>query len=297
MKKKVTYEEIEQLVKEHQRGVSDATATLLENYEGYFSRFLQVLCKGKINVANNTQRRFVGSFISNEDVRNNIHQYAFNGYIGNTLAKVAHNLRNRLQGIDEDDIKQEMVCIFIDLASKHNGSAPFASYLSFYFPLRLNTLVTKWIKELDARNYHEVMYDEDMVEAASYDDIELDPPTYFIIQSATDTAFDENWVNGDTCGSVFDGLTTYERRLIKWYYEWRMFDYTGMAPDLIKAFKKQFKRTEQEIADGLGCSRKTINLKRNDAKRRILECAEDIHIVTKQAASVQEKGDIHVSTQ
>lgn len=280
MNEKVSYEEIDTLVMLHQDGASDATEQLIINYDGYFQKFLNVLHHNRFRVSDSTQRRFVSSFLSDEGIRNNVNRYMFDGYISNTLSKVAYNLRTKLSHLDEMELKNEMVCIFLNLASNHNGSASFASYVSYYFPLRLNTKVTRWIKDNDSIVRHEIPYDEEMIEAAHYDETDFDEENdFYYIEPMDSTDFDENWVNGNTCGDLFQGLTTYERRLIKWYYEWRTFDYTTLPPDLAREMKQRFKHTEQEIADLLGCSRKTVNLKRNDVKRRIQELAEDIHVI------------------
>lgn len=282
MIERLTYEEIDTLVSLHQDGVEEATEKLLECYERYFQKFINILCYGKFLITDSTQRRFVASFISNEDIRKKIHRYRYDGYIISTMAKVANNLHCRMRYYEEEDIRQEMICIFLHLASHHNGSASFASFISYYFPLRLNTKVTKWIKEMNSKIQHEIEYNEESIEVSHYDTYNINEENdFYYIEPMHDTDFDENWVNGHTCGELFKHLTTYERRLVKWYYEGRTFDLTNLPLDIVQDRKRRLKRTEQEIAELLGCSRKTVNFKRNDIKRRIQVVAERIHLVEK----------------
>lgn len=278
MKEKISYEELETLVQLYQDGHQDAADTLVKRYQGYFQKFINVLIHNKFNIYDRTQRSFVRTFIRDENIRKNANLFGISPYIRRVFYATSINLYLNTRYKGEEDLKQELIILFLTMAKDHNGEAPFSIYQSSYFPLKLHTLVRKWADE-DTEKY-EIPYDEDMPEAAVYDEYDTDDSeSPFYIQTMTPTDYDENWVNGSTAEGIFGDLTPYERRLLKWYYEWRTLDANHLPPDIFKDRKTRLKKTESEIADLLGCSRKTINIKRNDVKRELKWIAEDLHLI------------------
>lgn len=283
MNKEITYEELETIVLAYQDGNSDAAELLVKQYEGYFQQFLTVLCNRKYDLADKTQRNFISLFIKDDNVRKNIRKFRQSEYVRKVVEGTLSGVRRNLSYLDDHDLKNEMVCLFLTMASNHNRSGLFGGFVNDYFALRVFSLVVEFIKNGQQQAEFEVMYDDELIDIAHYDDIDydaLDGEVYHI-HTTTPTEFDENWVNGYTCGKVFSDLSTYERRLIKWYYEWRTYDKRVqlLPKDIHKERRSRMKNTEDDIADLLGCSRKTVNVKRNDIKRRLQIDALDLHLI------------------
>lgn len=280
MQEKISYEELDALISAYQDGDADAAEQLVYHYDRYFQKFLNVL-KYRFTITDKTQRGFARYFVRSEQARSNTHLYRRSDYIRRVLYATVVNIKERYQSVEADELKSEMVVLFLDMAAKHNFKAPFVIYMARFFPRKFYKVVRGLIRTDDS---HNIYYDEEDVNLSYYDEYEEDKPRYFI-QSTTSTEYDENWVNGYGCGEVFRDLTIYERRILKWYYEWKTFAKQDIDDDLALACRKRFKRTEEDIAGILGCSRKTINLKRNDVKRRVEALARELHLIQDNQSS------------
>lgn len=283
MNKEITYEELETIVLAYQDGSSDAAELLVQQYDGYFEQFLKVLGNRKYDLADKTQRNFIKLFLKDANVRKNIGKFRQSDYVRKVVEGTLYGVRRNLSHLEAQELKSELVCVFLTMAKNHDRSGLFGGFVSDYFTLRVFTMVVGIIKKNRLRTEFEVMYDEEHIDVACYDDIDddaLDANVYYI-HTTMPTDFDENWVNGQTCGQVFKNLSTYERRLIKWYYEWRTFERrTRTLPmDVHMERRNRLKHTEEDIANLLGCSRKTVNVKRNEVKRKLEEEASSLHLI------------------
>lgn len=283
MNKEISYEELEVIVLAFQDGSSDASDLLIQQYEGYFQQFLTVLCNRKYDLADKTQRNFIRLFIQDENVRKNIGKFRQSEYVRKVVDRTLSRVRLNLSHLEDHELKNELVCLFLTMASNHDRSGLFGGFVSDYYSLRVLTLVVGIIKDEQEKREYEVMYDDEHLDIAHYDDIDyesLDGVGYHI-HTTTPTDYDENWINGSTGDNVFSGLSPYERRLVKWYYEWRTFDkrLRTLPLDIHKERRTRLKNTEDDIADLLGCSRKTVNVKRNDIKSRIEKVALGLHLI------------------
>lgn len=280
MKERISYEELELLVNLYQDGSPDASERLIELYEGYFQKFVNVLSHYKFNIDDKTQRTFVRTFIRDPEIKQLKTSYKRSPYKRRVYYFTAQSLYYGLNHLTADDLKHEMICLFLEMASRHNGKAGFGLYIARFFPLQLHRIVMGLMVEADERKV-EIPYDDEMPETAVYDTYDLDEwdVPFFYIEQMTPTEFDENWVNGYLAKGLFAYLTVYERRLLKWYYEWKTLDAKQLPADIYSERKDRLRKTESEIADLLGCSRKTINLKRNEIKRELAELATNIHLI------------------
>lgn len=276
MKDKINDEELEILVSAYQDGSTDAAERLVESYEGYFQKFLNVL-KNRFSIRDNTERGFVRHFVKSAEARQNFHLFQRSDYIRRVAYATVTEIRDRYERYEMDELKNEMVIIFLKMAGRHNFEAPFRIYISKFFPKNLY----KFLKNLHKKQAdagEELYLDEDDIRTAHYDDYNFDERPRYYIHATTPTDFDENWVNGYGCGLLFEDLTIYERRLLKLYYEWRTLPLLGLADDIHAERKEWLKRTEDDIAELFGCSRKTINVKRNEIKRKLEKLAEELHL-------------------
>lgn len=275
-KDKISDEELEILVSAYQDGSSDAAEKLVHHYNGYFQKFLNVL-KYRFHINDHTERGFARWFIKSDEARENTHLFRKSDYIRRVLFGTVAEVKERYDLYEADELKSEMVILFLEMASKHNFEAPFRIYVSSYFPRKLYKVIRKLGAEKEG--LLEVYYNEDDIRVAHMDEYHFeDRPKYFI-HPTTPTDFDENWVNGYGCGEIFQELTIYERRILKWYYEWRTLPKQNLDNDIALERKAFMKKNEEDIAELLGCSRKTVNIKRNEIKRKLEELAKELHLI------------------
>lgn len=286
--KKLPYDEIEVLVYAYQKGSKDAIETLLKHYEQYFLKFLQVLKPtytvigrdgrknvrhSKFDIYNSIQRRFATAFMKSKEDRNSIRLYRKNSTVCVKVYKTVQHIRHLFARHDADDLLQTMRLIFIQMAKRHKGKK-FYNYISTTFPKQL---FSHLIRSLDRFDF--VPLDEEwLIVKYNYyheDEYRLEgPPLKYYVNSNEYTMYDVNWLNGD-CGEIFDCLTPHERKILKWYYEYKTFfdeDFMPEARDIFEERRYRLKRTDSDIAEILGCSRKTVNEKR----RHIISVLEEI---------------------
>ncbi len=275
MVKEMHFEEIEALVDAYQLGSKDAADKLVDAYYGYFQKLSNVLVLDKpFNIHDKTQRTFIKLFMKDDAARRNINKYKRSGSIVQQVERTLFRVRTALNISDEWEVKNELILLFLDMAMKHDKSGLFGGYINDYFTLRASTLFVRMMKtkgrhsdnELDLMQHDGLVNDRYSVEEDSYIEI----------LSNADTDFDENWVNGHTCGDVFKPLTPYERRIIKWHYEWKTYrpGISTLPEKIMKERKERFRLTDSDIADLLGCSRKTVVMKRKEA----VACVEELSL-------------------
>lgn len=265
MQEKVSYEEINTLVMAYQDGSSDAVEQLLTHYERYFQKYVSVL-SGHFSIQDKTQRNFVSLFIRDPKVKANANLYRKSEYIRRVLYATVVNIQDTYKHFEPDELKNEMIILFLSMAESHNFKAPFPTYVGLFFPLKFYKVIRKMV----CNGIEEVPFDEEDIRTAYFEDYEIEEKPKYFIQSTTPTDYDQNWVNGYNCGQVFAELNAFERRLLKLYYEWKA---------RLDKGEGEGRRTEEDIAEILGCSRKTVNLKRNDIKRRLQITATELHLL------------------
>ena len=275
MVKEMSFEQIEELVDDYQAGSKKAANRLINAYYGYIQKLTNVLIEGKpFNIRDKTQRSFIKLFMKDSAARRHINKYKKSGAIVQEVERTLYQVRTALDIEDEWEIKNELIILFLDMAMKHDKSGLFGGYINDYFTLRASTLIVQMMKGKVQRNYHEIeLLDHDNPIDVNYD---TEDDSYLEILGGVDTDFDENWINGDTCGEIFSPLTPYERRLIKWHYEWKTYrtGVSSLPSDIMKERRERFRLTDSDIADLLGCSRKTVVMKRKEA----VDCIETLSL-------------------
>jgi DNA-binding XRE family transcriptional regulator len=284
--KKITDEQLEKIVQAYQQGDEKAAEDLLQAYKAYFQKFINLIKHGKLNLADRTSKKFLRCFLSKEE-RENLKKWVKSKYIQQKLNEKTEMIRSRLYFLHEDELLSEMVILLLEMAKGHDGSN-FRTYVSSYFPLNLAKRLILMMKKQQEYDESTIQLTDNIVEASCEDEYNLDEdkPVYYI-RATEPTLFDENWINGYTCGEPFADLTPYERRILKLYYEWKTIGLRDKANgnrreipnDLYESLKARLKKTEEDIAELLGCSRKTINTKRNEIKQKVEELALDLRLI------------------
>ncbi|WP_422661685.1 hypothetical protein ACK8P5_26545 (plasmid) [Paenibacillus sp. EC2-1] len=278
--KKLTAQEVNILISAYQEDNSkDAAAQLLRCFDGYFQKFINVLRNHKFNMNDGTQRSFAALYMHHPEIRNNVHLFKKSPYMQRQLRTTVIWIAERYAQCSREELINEMHVVFLSMAKNHNWKAPFQKYIARWFPVEFSRSIKTWSP--DPRIVSIVPFDESHYEP-QYEmeiDIEDDMDHAYRIRSTEDTMFDENWVNGLDCGEVFSHLTTYERRIIKWYYEQKALSRDDLSPEDYNHLKATLRMTETDIASRLGCSRKTVNVKRNEAKEKVREIAQRLRLI------------------
>lgn len=279
---KKSYQDVEILVQSYQEGNQLAGEELVRCYMGFIQKLTNVVCLNKtFDIKDRTQRSFIKLFMKDNAARDNINHYKRSGVVIQQVDRTVYQIRKVLAVHDEYEIKNELILLFLEMATKHNKQGLFGGYINDYFTLRASTVIVKMIKEKQRQDEYELdIYDND---GGREDYIDLDEKPYYEILGNTATEFNENWVNGYTCSSIFSTLTTYERRILKWHYEWKTYKSGAMIlpDDIMKERKERFRHTDSDIADLLGCSRKTVVMKRKEAVACVETQAQLIHKITR----------------
>lgn len=294
-KMKRSSQEIEQLVLAYQKGSREAALQLLDYYEPYFKKLLQVLTpvhtvigedgkKRKIRsvfqISDREQRNFVRCFVKYKETRKNVHMYAKSEFIRKVLYITVSDIRKRFALYEEDDIRNEINELFLWMAKRHHKPG-FKSYIKNFFHLNLYKRLRKWNNDpyFDKR----IPFDEEQIEVEEpdlFDSIEWDKPEIpYFIQTHEQTYYDENWINGYGCGEIFEKFTPFERRVLKLYYEWRTLKKEGLIKEDYDRRYRETRRYERDVAERLGYSRKTINVKRQGIKARLEKHARELHLL------------------
>lgn len=300
MTKKLPYADIEILVYAYQEGSKDAIETLLEHYEGYFFKFLDVLKPSyyvykegrravryaKFDIYNSIQRRFATAFMKTKYDRDSVQFFRKNPAIKGKVYRSVARIRHLFQNHDGEDLLQLMRVIFMDMANAHRGTK-FYNYISTTFPKILLNHLFKMVHDIK-----EEPFVEELVAEYGYvheDEYQMDkPPLKYRVNSFEHTVYDINWINGE-CEEIFDHLTPLERRILKLYYEEKTFFPEDFADKAVYEERRQrHKCSDTDIADKLGCSRKTVNQKRNLIVASIYERALENQLV---------RSDSHAGTQ
>ena len=275
---KLTPEELNILVTAYQDGSKDAAAELLRRFEGYFCKFINVLRNNQFNMSDGTQRSFATLYMHKMENRNNSHLFRKSPFMQKQLRITVASIAERYAHFSNEELFAEMQTVFLTMAKNHNWKAPFNKYIARWFPVEFSRSIKSWSP--DPSIVKVVPFDESHYESEYEMDIDIEEDNIpFRIHSDEDTLFDENWINGYDCGDVFGSLTIYERRIIKWYYEHKSLVREELSTSDYEEMKSDLRITEAEIADRLGCSRKTVNMKRNEAKEKIRQVAERLGLL------------------
>lgn len=256
---KISYEECNRLVLAYRDDCDpDAAQALLDAFEGYITKFYNVIRKGKVAINDRDIREFVKLYMKNEYCRRHIHQFKRMPLVQQEIYLVSDSIKNLCQPYSDEELLNEIYVAFLTMAKRYqspDGKPRFHAYIlqAFHYQLRrqLQTLVSDPLVFKMAKNVK--YFDEDWENAQDQygahdmDIFENETPT-FTIEEEFD-AINDNWVLGYTTGKEYRDLTIMERKIIKMYYLDEMSD--------------------QDIADRLGTCRATVNRRRNRVKEKL----------------------------
>lgn len=256
-------EQLEQLewVKKAQLGKKEYLEKLLEAYgyrdsewTSFLGKYLDILLYGKINLKDKDTRRFLQLYMKDPLLRSKLN-YRYRDYVGELAGQeVATYLQNKVEIIEEEDLKQQLVLIFIESVMRYKQvkkNIGFNGYLynifrfRVYELLRVNVFKNETLLKVDYRDEFEDVEDP----RAKIQPTEAWLDRFY----ASELNRDELgifWING-RCGTPFKRLTTFERTLLRDRY--------------------LHKKTDGEIAKEYGYHINTIYNRRHKAIQKLEE--------------------------
>lgn len=286
------YKLVHELVYKYQDGDEEAAQELIKNFSKFFTKYISLVKFGKYDLSHFSTRSFIKLFVENPKERKLINPYFKNKLtgrqvVGDTVSMIVKLFENSSQ----EDILQDLKIIFLIMCQKYKDTKPsFHAYINknFHFyayryfekmtrdPInRSSTSLSKKIKiassnsntESSQAELKDMIPDVTMMVESDYTVKSLDlhynlkHSNIPVIENKDanlyeDNFLDTNWINGVTCGDIFDCLTPFERQIITlWYVE---------------------KKTDTEIGEMFGVCRGTINRRRGIAKDKLFQHIKDV---------------------
>jgi RNA polymerase sigma factor (sigma-70 family) len=269
-KKKLTYEELNNIVLAYQSGDPKASAMIVSAFEGLRVKYLNLISRGHYNLQDRTIREFLSLYMKDESKRRYIHQWRSMPQVRSELYKAAEKIHEMFKGFLECEIKHELISALLTLAKRYkspDGKPRFHTYVQRAYRFQVQRQLHELIADPIAYRFQNISsYIDD-----EYDGVQVDMMD-FIDQAALsnhiplislsdqyEDEINENWVMGHTTSEIFQGLTILERRILMLYYE------RGMK--------------DQQIANQLGICRSSVNRIRLTAKRKIQDARKKVHNV------------------
>lgn len=140
-------------------------AKLLSAFNPFLMKYVTLLKTGKLVSENKKSNRFRMS----KDTKRFLALFSSNGIRSthSELSQAAARLPNAFRSMDANDVYNELVVIFLDLASKFNGTGGFTGYIHHRFGWAVKTRMIQW--QRDPTN-HQPLYDEVIVGSGLTDD-------------------------------------------------------------------------------------------------------------------------------
>lgn len=262
---------IDELVFEFQNGSEEAALKLLEIYGGhpkkkdlnlYLGKYFKMLRYGKLDMKDRDSRLFISLFLDDENMRKEMRKAYQYKPTQQAARRKLQNLEYSLRSMSDDDLRQELVAIFLKVAMRYEKvkeKVDFNGYLYNYYRYEVANFIKKllqpeelYVKHPDrlVRIADDLLGDDDSV-IELQDSILLNLP-----MMQMDEELDINWVRGLTCGEEFKELTQLQRLILKLNYEdgWsdgKIADMMGIHINTIFRQRKKADATVRETVEKL----------------------------------------------
>ena len=262
------YMKVHELVFEAQKGNDDAKIELLDMFDDFLSKYIDLIKDGEYNLNNYAIKKFIGFFIPDPKAKKAINQHFHKPTVRYEIEQAVRLITGIFSCYDKEDIKNDLFIVFWTLCRRYKDTRPsFHNYIKMCFSYEVLSYYRPLIKNSSINNpYSHITLEEHDKQTSTGIHMEMslnNSNKYMSIKRYTsikakdkssvyeDENLNTNWITGITCSKEFQILTTYERNLI------------------IESYLK--KRTDQEIADKYGLSRATINRRKQEAKKKLFD--------------------------
>lgn len=198
--------EVDNLVKLYQTQNPEiskqALKELLEHFDDYFEKYVCILTGKIIDLHNKDSYRFYSLFLPHQkkDISN--------------IIMVKKFLKNITKDLENDDIKNELICIFIDkILNKYTvfEGINFIYYMTTIFRFRVKDWCNKLANNTITLSLENSLYSSEL-DSSPQKNLAL------ITEPITSTGdIDLHWVDHPT-SNIFKQLTRYQRYLLYLYY-------------------------------------------------------------------------------
>jgi RNA polymerase sigma factor (sigma-70 family) len=215
------YDHIDELVIRFQAGKTECGEELIEIFQPFFLKYINIVKEGKVNLKDRDSRKFIALFMNDPEVIHKLNKRFHSNETKNNAYKTILYLNNTCNLIDEEDIKQEIYLAFLTLINrwtKKKGKSNFCGYVYNCFRYEFRRAISNLVKDPIVNNtYVNLRY---MDSENLTDDIEIldKVNTENTIMITLEEEIDNNWVRGLTCSEEFLSLTTLQRMILKEYY-------------------------------------------------------------------------------
>lgn len=217
-------DDIQDLISRSKKGDQKAQLQMLEIFDNYLWKYINLLYYEKYDLGNYDVRSFINLFVPDPVLRGNVRRQKFTPPVRSGVYKVVHGLNYMTKRYGEvEDIEQTVKMAFLHCVNTYErrGPIPFSGYLYTYYKFILKKFVDNFLIDQNGRTTFPLL-DAEFENSDSEDEAPVGfsaPPTDSLEEMLGAEKIDEFWVAGDTCYPPFDVLTVQERQLLRWRYE------------------------------------------------------------------------------
>ena len=193
----------------------EAADILMQKFSPLFKSYITVIKYNQIDWTNREQKQFIAQFIGDNRLRSFLTS-ARKKSSSETKAKIyeAFNFVAVTYGsLSEEDILSDLYMCFLTLMKRYKQTGKnFCAYVANVYHFEVSRHIKKFTSNPLAINYKTCAYedstngdDSDNTYEDSYYESFVGLPDY-------------TWINGETCDSLFDDLSTLQRKILIEYY-------------------------------------------------------------------------------
>ncbi len=210
------YEHIDNLVKLYQGGNKDAAEELIVGFEPYLNKYIGLLKYDAVDIRNRDTRSFLSLFVNDKAIRISLARSKFPKQAYKAVHDVAAMLNKTCEGIDEEDLRQELIVVLLTLAKrfkKQGKKKNFCGYVYNTFRYEIARRIMDITRDpLVFRIHSNIRFDDEIYETEE-EDTTSSIPGMPVVEDDDDLG--NNWVLGHTCSEEFLDLTRLERLVLK----------------------------------------------------------------------------------
>ena len=215
-------EEMQDLVARAQKGDEAAQNRLLQVFENFIKKYVNVIYHGNLLLDASDIRQFLKLFVTEPDVKRALGRNQISWSHRQKVNEVLRGIQYQVQRYgDEEDARQTVEMSFLQCVNiyQRKGDIPFSGFLYRYFLFVMKTnLVNMLMSQLGRKTFP--LKPE---HTGDTEDGELQPGFEPPAEPGVEEVFgsheiDENWIIGESVMHPFDSLTVQERQILKWRF-------------------------------------------------------------------------------
>lgn len=245
------YTTTEMLVQDYKNNVPGAAEKLLASFDKFLSKFSHIIINSAIDLSNRCTRGFIGLFMVNKDMMKNMHKVS-RSIVGMERAGVAVTTLSSffMSKYENDEIENIIAMTLLECATKYKklteDKPMFHTYVlkCYHYKLYHNLMgsLDDGLSLAMSEKYYNPIHNNHS-ETASDDDYNLTQYNRALdrLYVEDDIEVDDNWIMGITA-DLFADYSPLSRKILK--------------------LKFVDNYTDEEVAEVLAVSRKTVNEKK-----------------------------------